>query len=77
LSSIGPNLYTVGSSLANNLSGILQAGEANKIQKELAAIYGAKTKSEQDLELQKFNNLVEWQKFLRNNPQMLGQVSTT
>lgn len=77
LSSIGPNLYTVGSSLANNLSGILQAGEANKIQKELAAIYGAKTKSEQELELQKFNNLVEWQKFLRNNPQMLGQVSTT
>jgi hypothetical protein len=42
------NLYNIGSSWANNISGIAQAAQASEIQNEIARIYGYKTKAEKE-----------------------------
>lgn len=68
------NLYNIGSSWANNISGIAQAAQASEIQNEIARIYGYKTKAEKEAQQQQLNNLISWQKFIKDNPQLYLQL---
>lgn len=68
------SLYNIGSSLANNIIGIAQADRASEIQNEIARIYGHKTKAEKEAQQQQLNNLISWQKFIKDNPQLYLQL---
>lgn len=70
MSQLPVNIYNVGSSWASNLSNIYQQKQSNDIQKEIAKIYGWKTKQEAEQQKAKIANLTNWLKMIQENPQL-------